>query len=117
MVAEQRGHSVDTLLVKDSSPQVAPPGVQSRPPRAISGFRKCGKEFEFDSGETRLFELPRSIFERRYFYRDLNSPKPGSPFLSIQVEFTSYLSERLTILRTSTSEAAALAANPDPRVE
>ncbi len=116
MVAEQRGHSVDTLLVKDSSPQVAL-RVQPRTPRAISGFRERGKEFEFDSGETRLFELPRSIFERRYFYRDLNSPKPGSPFLSIQVEFTSYLSERLTILRTSTSEAAALAANPDPRVE
>jgi hypothetical protein len=30
---------------------------------------ECGKEFEFESAETRLFELPLAIFERRYFYR------------------------------------------------
>jgi hypothetical protein len=30
---------------------------------------ECGKEFEFEDRETRVFELPPSIFERRHFYR------------------------------------------------
>lgn len=30
---------------------------------------ECGKEFEFDRAETRVFELPLLLFERRYFYR------------------------------------------------
>jgi hypothetical protein len=30
---------------------------------------ECGKEFEFHSDETRIFELPLAIFERRHFYR------------------------------------------------
>lgn len=29
----------------------------------------CAKEFEFDWGETRLFEVPLTLFERRHFYR------------------------------------------------
>jgi hypothetical protein len=29
----------------------------------------CGKEFEFESGETRVFEVPLPLFERRHFYR------------------------------------------------
>ena len=30
---------------------------------------ECGKEFSFEASETRLFELPISLFERRHFYR------------------------------------------------
>jgi hypothetical protein len=30
---------------------------------------ECGKEFEFESGETRVFEVPLPLFERRHFYR------------------------------------------------
>ena len=30
---------------------------------------ECGKEFAFDVGESRVFELPVSSFERRHFYR------------------------------------------------
>ena len=30
---------------------------------------ECGKEFEFEAGETRLFEVPLPLFERRHFYR------------------------------------------------
>jgi hypothetical protein len=37
--------------------------------RAACGVSECGKEFEFEDRETRVFELPPSIFERRHFYR------------------------------------------------
>ncbi len=30
---------------------------------------ECGKEFEFETGETRVFEVPLRLFERRHFYR------------------------------------------------
>jgi hypothetical protein len=30
---------------------------------------ECGKEFEFETGETRVFEVPLPLFERRHFYR------------------------------------------------
>jgi hypothetical protein len=30
---------------------------------------ECGKEFAFELGETRVFELPLLLFERRHFYR------------------------------------------------
>lgn len=30
---------------------------------------ECGKEFSFEASETRLFELPVSLLERRHFYR------------------------------------------------
>ncbi|HXW92774.1 MAG TPA: hypothetical protein VEK33_19655 [Terriglobales bacterium] len=30
---------------------------------------ECGKEFAFEGGETRVFPLPVSLIERRYFYR------------------------------------------------
>lgn len=29
----------------------------------------CGKEFEFERGEARVFEVPLPLFERRHFYR------------------------------------------------
>jgi len=29
----------------------------------------CGKIFEFESAETRVFDLPVQLFERRHFYR------------------------------------------------
>ena len=30
---------------------------------------ECGKQFSFAPGETKVFELPMSLFERRHFYR------------------------------------------------
>ena len=30
---------------------------------------ECGKQFEFAPGETKVFELPLTLFERRHFYR------------------------------------------------
>jgi hypothetical protein len=30
---------------------------------------ECGKQFAFAAGETKVFELPMSLFERRHFYR------------------------------------------------
>jgi hypothetical protein len=35
--------------------------------RATCSVTECGKEFEFEDRETRVFELPASIFERRHF--------------------------------------------------
>jgi hypothetical protein len=36
---------------------------------------ECGKEFAFDGAETRVSELPLSLFERRHFYRsELREP-------------------------------------------
>jgi hypothetical protein len=31
--------------------------------------QECGKQFVFEGSETRVFELPVSLFERRHFYR------------------------------------------------
>jgi ssDNA-binding Zn-finger/Zn-ribbon topoisomerase 1 len=43
--------------------------------RATCGVPECGKEFEFEDSETRVCELPHSIFERRHFYRsELREP-------------------------------------------
>jgi hypothetical protein len=36
---------------------------------AICPVPECGKEFEFETSETRVFEVPLPLFERRYFYR------------------------------------------------
>ena len=36
--------------------------------RASCPVSECGKEFVFDLGETRVFELPLLLFERRHFY-------------------------------------------------
>jgi len=30
---------------------------------------QCGREFSFEGGDTQIFELPVSLFERRHFYR------------------------------------------------
>jgi hypothetical protein len=30
---------------------------------------ECGKQFAFAVGETKVFELPMTLFERRHFYR------------------------------------------------
>jgi hypothetical protein len=35
----------------------------------------CGREFEFDQDETRTFDVPLGLFERRHFYR---SELPGT---------------------------------------
>jgi hypothetical protein len=37
--------------------------------RATCSVPDCGKEFEFQDSETKVFELPASLFERRHFYR------------------------------------------------
>ena len=37
--------------------------------RANCPVPECGKEFEFESGETRVFEVPLPLFERRHFFR------------------------------------------------
>ena len=37
--------------------------------RANCPVSECGNEFVFDLGETRVFELPLLLFERRHFYR------------------------------------------------
>jgi hypothetical protein len=29
---------------------------------------ECGKEFEFEASEMRIFDLPLPLFERRHFY-------------------------------------------------
>jgi hypothetical protein len=35
---------------------------------AICPASECGKEFEFEASETRVFEVPLPLFERRHFY-------------------------------------------------
>jgi len=37
--------------------------------RAICPAPECGKEFAFELGEMRVFELPLLLLERRHFYR------------------------------------------------
>ena len=37
--------------------------------RATCPVPECGKEFAFELGETRMFDLPLLLFERRHFYR------------------------------------------------
>ena len=44
-------------------------GDKQRNFKTTSCVPECGKEFEFEDRETRIFELPHSIFERRHFYR------------------------------------------------
>jgi hypothetical protein len=36
--------------------------------RAHCHAPECGKEFEFEASETRVFDLPLPFFERRHFY-------------------------------------------------
>lgn len=45
------------------------PGATKEKFRAKCPVPECGKEFEFEAGETRLFEVPLPLFERRHFYR------------------------------------------------
>ena len=37
--------------------------------RARCPVPECGKDFEFEIGEPRVFEVPLPLFERRHFYR------------------------------------------------
>ncbi len=46
-----------------------PARVQQRKSLAICPAEECGKEFEFEASETRVFEVPLPLFERRHFYR------------------------------------------------
>lgn len=36
--------------------------------RANCPAPECGKEFQFEASETRVFEVPLTLFERRHFY-------------------------------------------------
>ena len=53
-------------LLSDSKPKV---GRSKEKFRASCPVPECGKEFEFEIGETRVFDLPLPLFERRHFYR------------------------------------------------
>ena len=44
-------------------------GENKRKLKATCPAPECGKEFEFETDETRLFEVPLPLFERRHFYR------------------------------------------------
>ena len=37
--------------------------------RATCPVPECGKEFAFELSETRVFDLPLLLFERRHFFR------------------------------------------------
>jgi hypothetical protein len=37
--------------------------------RATCTAPECGTEFSFELGETRVFDLPLLLFERRHFFR------------------------------------------------
>ena len=43
-------------------------GEQSKVQSEVS-LPECGREFEFEIGEPRVFEVPLPLFERRHFYR------------------------------------------------
>jgi hypothetical protein len=49
----------------------APPGSNDNAQKltAICTVPDCGREFSSLAEETRIFELPLSLFERRHFYR------------------------------------------------
>ncbi|HXP17483.1 MAG TPA: hypothetical protein VN868_10300 [Terriglobales bacterium] len=36
---------------------------------AVCPAPECGKQFAFAGGETKVFELPLNLFERRHFFR------------------------------------------------
>jgi len=55
----------DWVVVKQKSE----PGVSKEKFRARRPVPECGKEFEFETGEIRIFEVPLPLFERRHFYR------------------------------------------------
>ena len=44
-------------------------GIQNRKVPANCPAPECGKEFEFEAIETRVFEVPVPLFERRHFFR------------------------------------------------
>src|SRR6266498_273343 len=53
------------VVVKEPSE----PGMGKERFRANCPAPECGKEFEFGADETRVFEVPLPLFERRHFYR------------------------------------------------
>ncbi len=44
------------------------PGARKDKFRAHCPASECGKAFEFELSETRVFEIPLPLFERRHFY-------------------------------------------------
>ena len=53
------------VVVKEPSER----GVGKDKFRANCLVPECGKAFEFELAETRVFDLPLPLFERRHFYR------------------------------------------------
>ena len=53
---------------------------------------ECGKEFEFEASETRIFEVPLPLFERRHFYgSELQESEDDRVFLAGYVDRFSHL--------------------------
>ncbi len=55
-----------TWVVLGRDPDV---GQSTTKLRTTCSAPDCGKEFEFEASEARVFEVPMLLFERRHFYR------------------------------------------------
>jgi hypothetical protein len=53
---------VQGVRIAETSSKGSPVGVTCATP-------DCAREFSFDAVDTRIFDLPLYLFERRYFYR------------------------------------------------
>ena len=42
---------------------------ETMPIKTTCTVPECGKEFSFVAGDTQIFDLPVTLFERRHFYR------------------------------------------------
>jgi hypothetical protein len=42
---------------------------ETMPLKTTCTVPECAKEFSFVAGDTQIFDLPMSLFERRHFYR------------------------------------------------
>jgi hypothetical protein len=49
--------------------ELTAPGSAKEKFRANCQAPECGKDFEFEATEARIFEVPVRLFERRHFFR------------------------------------------------
>jgi hypothetical protein len=49
--------------------RIAETSSKGSPARVTCATPDCAREFSFDAVDTRIFDLPLYLFERRYFYR------------------------------------------------
>jgi hypothetical protein len=54
--------------------KIARVSSSSLPLRTTCTVPECAREFSFDGEDTRIFEVPLPLIERRYFYRSELSP-------------------------------------------